>query len=81
MKVRTNPSNSLNYATVKDVKQNAKDLVELADALTVQNVETAELTIVFVGSEQSKEDWIDTNLRLPGRIPPPQLEAANDYFD
>ncbi|WP_164217819.1 hypothetical protein [Virgibacillus sp. YIM 98842] len=118
MKVRTNPSNTLNYATVNDVEQNAtqdKDLVELAgyhaynkpfepaiihinnksfevidtnydhptglDALTVQNVETAELTIVYVGSEQPKEDWIDTNLRLPSRLPPAQLEAANDYFD
>ncbi|GAB3806946.1 hypothetical protein [Virgibacillus kimchii] len=51
------------------------------DALTVQNVETGELTIVYVGSEQLQEDWIDTNLRLPSRIPPAQLHAANDYFD
>ncbi|GAB3806938.1 SA1320 family protein [Virgibacillus kimchii] len=51
------------------------------DALTVQNVETGELTVVYVGSEQLQEDWIDTNLRLPSRIPPAQLHAANDYFD
>jgi hypothetical protein len=112
MKISTNPSNSMNDATINNVDQNAtqdKDLVELAgfhayqkpfepaiihinnkpfevidtnyghetglDALTVQNVETAELTIVYVGSEQLQEDWIDTNLRLPNRLPPAQIEA------
>src|SRR5690625_3074138 len=51
------------------------------DALTVNNVDTKELTIIYVGSEQLQEDWLETNPKLLSRIPPAQLEAANDYFD
>ncbi|MGE7980524.1 SA1320 family protein [Psychrobacillus sp. NPDC093200] len=50
------------------------------DALTVQNNETKELTVVFVGSADNK-DWIDTNAKLLADTPPAQLEDAQKYFD
>ncbi|MER2090230.1 MAG: hypothetical protein ABS920_10855 [Sporosarcina sp.] len=51
------------------------------DALTVENFDTKELTIVFVGSEQLKEDWLGTNLKLLSDTPPTQLKEAVDYFN
>ena len=51
------------------------------DALTVRNLDSNELTIVFVGSEQVKEDWLDTNLKLLSDIPPAQLKDAVKYFE
>ncbi len=50
------------------------------DALTVRNFDTNELTIVFVGSEQLKEDWLGTNLKLLSDTTPVQLKDAQDYF-
>lgn len=64
------------------------------DALTVRNVTVyndngelseernfnGELIIVFIGSDQLKGDWIDTNINLIGHAEPAQLEAAEDYF-
>ena len=50
------------------------------DALTVQNVKTGELIVVFVGSDQIKGDWIDTNINLIGEAEPAQLVAAKKYF-
>src|SRR5690625_3299651 len=40
------------------------------DALTVQNIKTSELIVVFVGSDQIKEDWIETNINLIGDTEP-----------
>src|SRR5699024_8766606 len=51
------------------------------DALTVQNVKSGELTIVYVGSQQIKEDWLGTNAKLLSDTPPAQIEAAQKYFD
>lgn len=39
------------------------------DAVTVQNHETKELTVVYIGSEDNK-DWIDTNAKLLADTPP-----------
>lgn len=51
------------------------------DALTVENVNTKELTVVFVGSEQTDKDWKQTNSKLLNRVPPAQLVDAQKYFD
>ena len=51
------------------------------DALTVQNVKTKELTVVFVGSEQMDTDWIGTNTKLLSDAPPVQVQEAKAYFD
>jgi len=50
------------------------------DALTVENLESMELTVVFVGSEQLDKDWLDTNTKLIGKVQPPQIEEAKAYF-
>ncbi|MER2263388.1 MAG: hypothetical protein ABS934_15395 [Psychrobacillus sp.] len=50
------------------------------DAVTVQNHETKELTVVYIGSEDNK-DWIDTNAKLLADTPPAQLGDAQDYFE
>lgn len=50
------------------------------DAVTVQNNETKELTVVYIGSEDNK-DWIDTNAKLLADTPPAQLGDAKEYFD
>ncbi|MEN1970436.1 hypothetical protein WMZ97_20470 [Lentibacillus sp. N15] len=63
---------------VKDSKYNTESGL---DAPTVQNIETDELTIIFVGSEQIKEDWLETNPKLLGDVPPQQIKDAQDYFD
>ena len=51
------------------------------DALTVRNFDTNEFTIVFVGSEQLKEDWLGTNLKLVSDTQPAQLKDAVKYFE
>ncbi|MGM9956102.1 MAG: SA1320 family protein [Peribacillus sp.] len=51
------------------------------DALTVQNVKTRELTVVFVGSEQMDTDWIGTNTKLLSDAPPAQVREAVAYFE
>jgi len=50
------------------------------DALTVQNFETKELSIVFVGSEQLDKDWLETNTTLIGKVPPQQILDAKTYY-
>src|SRR5690625_87144 len=50
------------------------------DALTVRNVENGELIVVFVGSDQIKGDWIETNANLIGEAEPAQLVEAKEYF-
>ncbi|MBT2215571.1 hypothetical protein KK120_07015 [Virgibacillus dakarensis] len=62
------------------VKNSKYDTDSGLDALTVQNLETGELTIVFVGSQQLDKDWIGTNTKLLRDIPPAQLEDAKAYF-
>jgi len=47
----------------------------------VQNVKTGELIVVFVGSDQIKGDWIETNANLIGEAVPAQLEEAKEYFE
>ncbi|ALC87787.1 hypothetical protein AM499_19735 [Bacillus sp. FJAT-22090] len=50
------------------------------DALTIQNFETKELSVVFVGSEQLDKDWIGTNTKLLSDVPPAQIHDAKAYF-
>lgn len=50
------------------------------DALTIQNFETKELSIVFVGSEQLDKDWLETNTTLIGKVPPQQILDAKTYY-
>src|SRR5690625_548310 len=60
------------------------------DALAVKNVTPltkdgdenldGEIIVVFVGSDQIKGDWIDTNINLIGEAEPAQLVAAKEYF-
>ncbi|UOQ94676.1 hypothetical protein MUO14_06935 [Halobacillus shinanisalinarum] len=49
------------------------------DAITVQNIETKEYTIVYTGTGD-KQDVI-TDAKLLGDIPPVQLEHAVDYYN
>lgn len=51
------------------------------DALTVRNVDSKEVSVVFVGSDQLKGDWVDTNLNLIGDSEPQQLTDAKNYFE
>lgn len=61
------------------------------DALVVRNVtpltekgdknKDGELIVVFVGSDQIKGDWIDTNINLIGDTEPVQLVEAKSYFE
>jgi len=51
------------------------------DALTVRNVENGELIVVFVGSDQIKGDWIETNANLIGEAEPAQLLKAKGYIE
>ncbi|KYG27635.1 SA1320 family protein [Alkalihalobacillus trypoxylicola] len=51
------------------------------DALTVQNLDTGEYIVVYQGSSQIKEDWLETNTKLLSNLEPAQFVAAQDYFD
>ncbi|GAF65400.1 hypothetical protein BTS2_2298 [Bacillus sp. TS-2] len=51
------------------------------DALTVENRDTGELIVVYQGSRQLKEDWLETNTKLLSNLEPAQFVAARDYFD
>ena len=51
------------------------------DALTVQNIDSKELSVVFVGSEQMDKDWLGTNTKLLGNVPPVQVKEAVAYFN
>src|SRR5690625_3908867 len=72
---------------VKEIKNNNETGL---DALVVKNVtpltkggvenKSGELIVVFVGSDQIKGDWIDTNINLIGEAEPAQLVAAKKYF-
>jgi hypothetical protein len=50
------------------------------DALTVRNINTGKLTIVFVGSQQLNSDWLGTNTYLTSYLEPPQMIEAKKYF-
>ncbi|MBU9720566.1 hypothetical protein KS407_03795 [Bacillus alkalicola] len=53
------------------------------DALTLQNVDTGEFIITYVGTNlDAKYGILDlyTNVKLLNGPTPPQLQAANDYF-
>ena len=50
-------------------------------ALTVENLETDEISIVYVGSEPNVQDWIFTNPMLLSDTPPQQIQDAIDYYD
>lgn len=50
------------------------------DAITVQNFETNEISVVFVGSQQLDKDWLETNTKLIGTVPPQQILDAKIYF-
>ncbi|MFD2924025.1 SA1320 family protein [Halobacillus naozhouensis] len=49
------------------------------DAITVQNIETKDFTIVYTGTGD-KQDMI-TDAKLLGDVPPAQLEHAVDYYN
>src|SRR5699024_1934859 len=51
------------------------------EALTVLNVETKEISIVYVGSQDIINDWILTNPMLLSDTPPQQIQDAIDYYD
>ncbi|MFZ0578221.1 MAG: hypothetical protein WAM41_12025 [Psychrobacillus psychrotolerans] len=63
-----------------DVIDTRYDTSSGLDALTIQNFETKELSIVFVGSEQLDKDWLETNTTLIGKVPPQQILDAKTYY-
>ena len=50
------------------------------DAMAVKNIETDELSVVYVGSDQLTGDWLKTNTQLPSYVEPAQMIAAKEYF-
>lgn len=51
------------------------------DAIALKKVDSDEIVIAYVGSEQTKEDWIETNAKLIHEDPPQQLQDAVDYYE
>jgi predicted esterase YcpF (UPF0227 family) len=49
--------------------------------MTVQNVETSEFTVVFVGTDKSQPMDLVTDIQLLGSVEPEQVKAARAYFD
>jgi predicted esterase YcpF (UPF0227 family) len=49
--------------------------------MTVQNVETSEFTVVFVGTDKSQPMDLVTDIQLLGSTEPEQVKAARAYFD
>jgi len=70
-----NKATGLDALTIKNVTVLNED-GELSDNRNLDR----ELIIVFVGSDQIKEDWIETNINLIGEAEPAQLVAAKKYF-
>jgi hypothetical protein len=50
------------------------------DAMAVKNVETEELSVIYVGSDQLVGDWLKTNTQLPSHVEPSQMIDAKGYF-
>src|SRR5690625_2524893 len=51
------------------------------EALTARNMETDEISITYVGSQDIINDWILTNPMLLSDTPPQQIQDAIDYYD
>jgi len=65
------------------VIDNCYDTASGLDAMTIERIGTDdnEVSVIFVGSDQIKGDWIDTNLNLVGEAEPEQLADAKKYFE
>jgi len=50
-------------------------------ALTVENYQSKEISVVYVGSKPNVQDWILTNPMLLSDTPPQQIQDAIDYYD
>ncbi|WP_079708944.1 hypothetical protein [Paraliobacillus ryukyuensis] len=50
------------------------------DALTVQNLDNKEYTVVYVGTDKDQPEDILTDAQLLSDMAVPQLEDAKDYF-
>nr|WP_079708950.1 hypothetical protein [Paraliobacillus ryukyuensis] len=50
------------------------------DALTVQNLDNKEITVVYVGTDKDQPEDILTDAQLLSDMAVPQLEDAKDYF-
>ena len=50
------------------------------DAMALKNMETQEVSVVYVGSDQLTGDWLKTNTQLPSYVEPAQMIAAKEYF-
>lgn len=51
------------------------------DAFTVQNTNTGDYTVVYVGTDPNSSEDIKTDLKLLRDTPPAQLEEGLKYFD
>ncbi|WP_191557769.1 SA1320 family protein [Metabacillus idriensis] len=69
--------NGRNY-TVVNTKYNQKSGL---DALTVQNYETGEYTVVYVGTNPSQKQDLLTDFQLMSDLTPAQIADARAYFN
>jgi hypothetical protein len=69
--------NGRNY-TVVNTNYNQKSGL---DALTVQNYETQEYTIVYVGTDSGQKQDILTDIQLMSDLTPAQITDARSYFN
>ncbi|MFV8830334.1 SA1320 family protein [Alkalihalobacterium sp. APHAB7] len=79
---RTGERIRLNTSTFRIVDTNYNHPTGL-DALTLQNVNTGEFIMAFVGTNVHAEHGMQdlkTNVRLLNEPTPPQLRAANEYY-
>lgn len=51
------------------------------DALTVMNIESEEITVVYVGTDAKQFQDIKTDVQLLSDLTPEQIQAARSYFD
>ena len=56
------------------------DILTGLDAMALKNMETQEVSVVYVGSDQLTGDWLKTNTQLPSYVEPAQMIAAKEYF-
>jgi hypothetical protein len=66
-----------NYYEVIDMEY---DTLTGLDAMAVKNLETEELSVIYVGSDQLVGDWLKTNTKLPSHVEPVQIIAAKGFF-
>ncbi|WP_079708952.1 SA1320 family protein [Paraliobacillus ryukyuensis] len=69
--------NGTEYEVINENYENPTGL----DALTVQNLDNKEITVVYVGTDKGQPEDILTDAQLLSDMAVPQVEDAKDYFE